>query len=75
MRMRSLPASQIIQLGLTAMLSAIPPALPATFTLVAALGAKHHTLRGVLLTRLSALHGNDDHQCAICRQDRHAYRK
>jgi hypothetical protein len=33
------------------MLSAIAPALPAAFTLVAALGAKHPTLRGVLLTR------------------------
>ena len=34
----------------------VPVALPATFTLAAALGAKHLALRGVLLTRLSALH-------------------
>ena len=52
----ALPASQIIQLVLTAMLSAVPVALPATFTLAAALGAKHLTAKGVLLTRLSALH-------------------
>ncbi len=52
----ALPAPQIIQLVLTAMLSAVPVALPATFTLAAALGAKHLALKGVLLTRLSALH-------------------
>ena len=52
----ALPASQTIQLVLTAMLSAVPVALPATFTLAAALGAKHLALKGVLLTRLSALH-------------------
>lgn len=52
----ALPSSQIIQLVLTAMLSAVPVALPATFTLAAALGAKHLTVKGVLLTRLSSLH-------------------
>jgi H+-transporting ATPase len=52
----ALPASQIIQLVLTAMLSAVPVALPATFTLAAALGARHLALNGVLLTRLTALH-------------------
>ncbi len=52
----ALPTPQIIQLVLTAMLSAVPVALPATFTLAAALGAKHLALKGVLLTRLSALH-------------------
>ena len=36
----ALPASQIIQLVLTAMLSAVPVALPATFTLAAALGGE-----------------------------------
>ncbi len=51
-----LPSSQIIQLVLTAMLSAVPVALPATFTLAAALGARAVALNGVLLTRLSALH-------------------
>ncbi len=48
--------AEIIPLVLTAMLSAVPVALPATFTLAAALGAKTLALKGVLLTRLSALH-------------------
>ena len=52
----SLPSDQILQLVLTALLSAVPVALPATFTLGAALGAQSLTLKGVLLTRLSALH-------------------
>ena len=49
-------AAQIVPLVLTALLSAVPVALPATFTLAAALGAKTLALKGVLLTRLSALH-------------------
>ena len=48
--------AQIIPLVLTALLSAVPVALPATFTLGAALGARTIALKGVLLTRLSALH-------------------
>ena len=48
--------SGIVQLVLTAMLSAVPVALPATFTLAAALGARTLALQGVLLTRLTALH-------------------
>jgi len=52
----ALPTAQTISLVLTAMLSTVPVALPATFTLAAALGAKHLALKGVLLTRLSALH-------------------
>jgi H+-transporting ATPase len=48
--------TQIIPPVLTALLSAVPVALPATFTLAAALGAKTLAVRGVLLTRLSALH-------------------
>jgi H+-transporting ATPase len=47
---------QIIPLVLTALLSAVPVALPGTFTLAATLGAKTLALKGVLLTRLSALH-------------------
>jgi H+-transporting ATPase len=47
---------RIIPLVLTALVSAVPVALPATFTLAPALGAKLLALRGVLLTRLSALH-------------------
>ena len=47
---------RVILLVLTALLASIPVALPATFTLAAALGAQALTRRGVLLTRLSALH-------------------
>lgn len=46
---------QIVPLVLTGLLSAVPVALPATFTLTAALGAKALAAKGVLLTRLSAL--------------------
>ena len=46
---------RIIPLVLTALLSAVPVALPATFTLASALGARRLALQGVLLTRLSAL--------------------
>jgi H+-transporting ATPase len=46
---------EIMLLVLTALLSAVPVALPATFTLAAALGARTLALKGVLLTRLSAL--------------------
>jgi len=47
---------QIALLVLTAMLSAVPVALAATFTLAAALAARTLAGKGVLLTRLSALH-------------------
>ena len=43
---------QILLLVLTALLSAVPVALPATFTLAAALGARTLAMKGVLLTRL-----------------------
>ncbi|HME86153.1 MAG TPA: HAD-IC family P-type ATPase [Roseiarcus sp.] len=46
---------QIALLVLTALLSAVPVALPATFTLAAALGARTLAMKGVLLTRLSSL--------------------
>jgi H+-transporting ATPase len=52
----AMSATRIIPLVLTALLSAVPVALPATFTLAATLGAKALALKGVLLTRLSALH-------------------
>jgi H+-transporting ATPase len=41
---------------LTILLASIPVALPATFTLAAALGSVELSKRGVLITRLSALH-------------------
>jgi H+-transporting ATPase len=50
-----LPADEIISLTLTAVLSSIPVALPATFTLAAAVGARALAAAGVLPTRLSAV--------------------
>ena len=50
-----MPASEIIPLVLTAVLASIPVALPATFTLPAALGARALAHLGVLPTRLSAV--------------------
>ena len=50
-----LPTHEVIPLALTAILAAIPVALPATFTLASALGARSLAARGVLPTRLSAV--------------------
>jgi H+-transporting ATPase len=50
-----MPVSEIIPLVLTAVLASIPVALPATFTLAAAIGAQALAHRGVLPTRLSAV--------------------
>ena len=50
-----LRADEIIPLVLTAVLASIPVALPATFTLAAALGARALAHLGVLPTRLSAV--------------------
>jgi H+-transporting ATPase len=52
---RGLPWSETIPLLLTAVLAAIPVALPATFTLATALGARSLAKMGVLSTRLSAV--------------------
>jgi H+-transporting ATPase len=52
----ALPFSDLVRLALTALLATIPLALPATFTLSAALAAQVLARRGVLLTRLSAAH-------------------
>ena len=51
----AMPWSEIIPLLLTSVLAAIPVALPATFTLAAALGARSLAKRGVLPTRLSSV--------------------
>ncbi len=51
-----LPLAQLVSLGLTALLATIPAALPATFTLSAAMSAQTLARRGVLLTRLTAAH-------------------
>src|ERR1700691_5380510 len=52
---RKMPIGEIIPLVLTAVLASIPVALPATFTLAAALGARALAKLGVLPTRLSAV--------------------
>ena len=51
----TMPLAEIIPLVLTAILASIPVALPATFTLASALGARALAKRGVLPTRLSAV--------------------
>jgi H+-transporting ATPase len=51
----AMPWSEIVPLLLTSVLAAIPVALPATFTLAAALGARSLAKVGVLPTRLSAV--------------------
>ncbi|HVC20166.1 MAG TPA: HAD-IC family P-type ATPase [Vicinamibacterales bacterium] len=50
-----MPVAAIIPLVLTAVLASIPVALPATFTLASALGARALARVGVLPTRLSAV--------------------
>ena len=62
----NLPLDEIIPLVLTAVLASIPVALPATFTLAAALGARALAKIGVLPTRLSAVDeaGTTDVLCA-----------
>jgi H+-transporting ATPase len=51
----AMPVRDLVPLILTAVLSSIPVALPATFTLAAALGAKALAKLGILPTRLSAV--------------------
>jgi H+-transporting ATPase len=51
----AMPLAEIISLVLTAVLASIPVALPATFTLAAAVGARSLAHQGVLPTRLSAV--------------------
>ena len=53
--LHAMPSAEIIPLILTAVLASIPVALPATFTLASALGARALAKRGVLPTRLSAV--------------------
>ncbi|MFM0209525.1 HAD-IC family P-type ATPase [Paraburkholderia sediminicola] len=61
-----MPLADIVPLVLTAVLASIPVALPATFTLSAALGARALALRGVLSTRLTSVDeaGTMDVLCA-----------
>ena len=50
-----MPFAEIVPLVLTAILASIPVALPATFTVAAAIGARSLAKLGVLPTRLSAV--------------------
>jgi H+-transporting ATPase len=50
-----MPVAEIVPMVLTAILASIPVALPATFTVAAALGARALAGLGVLPTRLSAV--------------------
>jgi H+-transporting ATPase len=61
-----MPFGEIVPLVLTAVLASIPVALPATFTLATALGARALAKQGVLPTRLSAVDeaGTMDVLCA-----------
>jgi H+-transporting ATPase len=61
-----MPVADIVPLVLTAVLASIPVALPATFTLSAALGARALAKLGVLSTRLTAVDeaGTMDVLCA-----------
>jgi H+-transporting ATPase len=61
-----LSLAELTPLILTAVLASIPVALPATFTLAAALGARELAKKGVLPTRLSAVDeaGTMDVLCA-----------
>jgi H+-transporting ATPase len=52
----ALPGAELLRLALTALLASIPVALPATFTLSAALSAQRLARDGILLTRLSGVH-------------------
>jgi H+-transporting ATPase len=63
---RHMPADDVVGLVLTAILASIPVALPATFTLAAALGAQTLAKMGVLPTRLAAVDeaGTMDVLCA-----------
>jgi H+-transporting ATPase len=54
--LQGMTIAYILPLLLSILLASIPVALPATFTLAAALGSVELSRRGVLITRLSALH-------------------
>ncbi len=54
--LEGLPLEEVLPLVMTILLASIPVALPATFTLAAALGSLELSKFGALVTRLSALH-------------------
>ena len=53
---RGMALADVVAMALTVLLASVPVALPATFTLATALGARRLVQRGVLPTRLSAVH-------------------
>jgi H+-transporting ATPase len=53
--LHAMPRGELVSLLLTSILAAIPVALPATFTLAAAIGARSLAKLGVLPTRLDAV--------------------
>ena len=55
-RIIGMPLDHVVPLMLTGLLASVPVALPATFTLATALAAQRLTQKGVLPTRLSAVH-------------------
>lgn len=50
-----MPLTEVIPFALILLVASVPVALPATFTLATALGARELARRGVLVTRLSAI--------------------
>ncbi len=60
-----MPGSEIVPLILTAVLASIPVALPATFTLAAAIGARALAKLDVLPSRLSAVGRSGQHRRAV----------
>jgi len=55
-RYGGMPLDHVVPLMLTGLLASVPVALPATFTLASALAAQKLVKKGVLPTRLSAVH-------------------
>ncbi len=51
----ALPLAQVVPFALILLVASVPVALPATFTLATALGARELAAHGVLVTRLSAI--------------------
>ncbi|MGT2477965.1 P-type ATPase [Methylobacterium oryzae CBMB20] len=67
-----MPLAELLPLLLIAVLGTVPVALPATFTLATALGARALARSGVLPTRLSAVDEAASMDILCSGQDRHA---
>ena len=66
-----MPLAEIIPMVLTAVLASIPVALPATFTLASALGARALAKLGVLPTRLTAVAVQSEQICSDTAESAH----